>query len=314
VERLHDATSKEEACLQPPCQYRRLDSPRSATDLAGWARSRARLRLYEPAAAADASAAFLALASRTWRPRQICGLRQQRSLLPQEAVERVVGFLLRARRDAITLALRASTHSSTWEWPLDTLPSLVRHLLQAGAQADHRPRSYNGNLVGRPVQAAILLEDCLFPSRSPSAARFYRCLPENVLRDVVQMLIDGGARADAKVEWCPGIAPEFDTDLLGLLCVFGKYLSIGVFTELFDLLLRAGGDLNGSVRCFLRYYHHDDSAYAKLRVIFSRVLEHVKGTLESRSRPSASDAVMLCPEMMAEVEELIRSKRARIGP
>jgi len=336
VQRLHEAALAEEARaflsqgnLPPPHQPCRLE-PCTAVRAA---RSRARLCLYEPSSVADACTAYLALASRTWSLRRLhatSGLdgrgakaAQPSGLLPQEAVEHVIAFLLRARRDSITLALRENPHGSSWEWQSEMLPGLVRQLLRAGAHPDHRPRSYNGNLVGRPTQIAILLEDCLFPGRATSVARFYRCFPERVLRDVVRALVDGGARANVRVEWCPGVAPELDTDLLGLLCAFGKYLQLAVFTELFD----AGGDLNGSVKCFLRYYHHDDTAHAKLRMIFVRVLEHVKGTLEGRGRDrerssaeepevgSSGGQQLVCPEMVAEVEALIReAKRARLGP
>lgn len=293
-----------------PCRLEPRDESRTA-------RSRARLALYEPDSVSDACTAYLALAGKTWHVRRLCGQGQQGChLLPQEAVEHVIAFLLRARRDAVTLALRENPHGLAWEWPLDTLPGLVRQLVRAGAHPDHRPRSYNGNLVGRPTQIAILLEDCLFPGRA--TARFYRCLPEAVLRDVVQALVDVGARADVKVEWCPGVAPELDTDLLGLLCAFGKYLSVAVFAELFDVLWAAGGDLNGSVRAFLRYYQPEESVHAKLRLILARVLEHVRGTLETRScrdRPLPADGSgSVSPEVVAEVQELIRTKRPRLGP
>merc|ERR1711957_553337 len=127
------------------------------------------------------------------------------------------------------------------------------------------------------------------------------------------------------------MGPELDTDLLGLLCAFGKYLSARTFEALFDALLGAGGDLNASVRVFLRYYSHEDAAHAKLRAIFARVLDQVRrGTLITSRKPrllsdhgglgessgSASSertTATVCPEVVAEVEQLIRAKRARFG-
>mmetsp|Transcript_98063 Transcript_98063/g.281779 ORF Transcript_98063/g.281779 Transcript_98063/m.281779 type:complete len:382 (-) Transcript_98063:9-1154(-) len=339
VQRLHDAALAEQAraFLSPgnlPAPQHRKCQP-EPRDAARAARCRARLCLYEPAAVGEACSAYLALASRTWHARRLSiGQRSGTCLLPQEAVEHIIAFLLRARRDAVTLALRETPHGAAWELQPEALPGLVRGLLRAGAHPDHRPRSYNGTLVGRPPQIAILLEDCLFPGRATSSARFYRCLPESVLRDVVQALVDAGARASLKVEWCPGSSPELDTDLLGLLCAFGRYLGARTFEALFDALLGAKGDLNASVRVFLRYYSHEDIAHTKLRAIFARVLEHVRrGTLTASSRPprllsdhgggadgsgsgSGSErvtAATVCPEVVAEVEELIRTKRARIG-
>mmetsp|Transcript_24313 Transcript_24313/g.51805 ORF Transcript_24313/g.51805 Transcript_24313/m.51805 type:complete len:369 (-) Transcript_24313:8-1114(-) len=291
------------------------------------ARRRFRWALYEPIAIREACAAYLALACKTWRTRRLATAPPLNgSLLPREVLEQIISFLLKARRDAITTALREHmlTVAPGRELQLEALPSLVRSLLRAGALPDHRPRNYNGTLVGRPPQLAILLEDCLFAGRTASSPRFYRFLPEPILKEIVQALVEAGARTNARLEWCSGAIPELETDLLGLLCAFGKSLSVRTFEDMFDALWRAGGDLNGSVQVFLRYYTHEDIAYAKLRVIFAKVLEHVcRGATSRTSSPTCTrlpddsaartSASGVCPEVMAEVQELIRAKRARIA-